>query len=162
LRNYDNNIKNLRGFTYLGILFVVAFIGIGLAAAGTFWSVTAQRSAEKQLLFVGHSIRNAIRSYYLHGTAGVHQYPRSLEELIQDNRTGILQRHLRKIPIDPMTNSKVWNLITLADGGIIGVSSMSQKRPIKRGNFSLADEGLTDAECYCDWRFVYLPQLQGQ
>jgi type II secretory pathway pseudopilin PulG len=162
LLNYDNNFKNLRGFTYLGILFFVAFIGVGLAAAGTFWSVAAQRSNENELLYIGHSVRNAIRSYYLHGPAGIHQYPSSLEQLIQDNRTGILQRHLRRIPIDPMTKSTHWNLITIAEGAIIGVSSMSQKRPIKRGNFAPEDEGLTDAECYCDWRFVYLPVLQEQ
>lgn len=184
--NYNNNFKYLRGFTYLGILFFVAFIGIGLAAAGTVWSVAAQRSSEKQLLLVGHSIRSAIQSYYLHGTgagqqyprslaelrqcradgscgtAVGHQYPQSLDELVQDNRSGMLQRHLRKIPVDPMTNSKDWNVITLADGGIIGVSSRSQRRPIKRSNFAPEDQGLADTDCYCDWRFVYLPALQDQ
>jgi type II secretory pathway pseudopilin PulG len=114
------------------------------------------------LLFVGQSFRNAIESYYLRGPAGVHQYPRSLEDLLEDPRGAVLQRHLRKIYIDPMTKGRNWNLITTADGAIFGVSSTSNKRPIKRGNFAADEQSLVGADCYCDWRFVYLPTLQGQ
>ena len=162
LQIYRSKIKQVRGFTYLGILFAVAFIGIGLGAAGTIWSVSAQRSSERQLLFVGQSFRQAIRSYYLHGPAGAHQYPRSLDALLEDNRNGTVQRHLRQVFFDPMTNKRDWNLITTADGAIIGISSSSQKVPIKRSKFAAEDVGLTDADCYCEWRFVYLPQLQSQ
>ncbi len=147
------------GFTYLGVLFAVSIIGAGLASAGTVGSVAAQRQKEIQLLFVGESFRNAIRSYYFRGPAGVRQYPRSLEDLLEDRRSGQLQRHLRKIYLDPVTNSVDWSLITTADGGIIGVSSSSSKRPIKRANFSAQNRDLTDAQCYCAWRFVFLPQL---
>jgi len=157
---YRTKIGNCRGFTYLGILFAVALIGTGLAAAGTLWSFSAQRSSERQLIHVGQSYRRAIQSYYLHGPAGARQYPRSLDELLADDRSGAVQRHLRQIYFDPMTNKRDWNLVTTADGSIIGVSSNSKKRPIKRNNFAPEDTGLSETDCYCDWRFVYLPQLQ--
>lgn len=155
------NSTRMSGFTYLGVLFAVFCLGMGLATAGTVWSVAAQRDKEKQLLFVGHRFREALRSYYLHGPAGVHQYPRSLDELVEDRRGAVAQRHLRRIYFDPMTGNRDWQLITTADGVIIGVSSSSQKHPIKQRNFAVEDELLTDADCYCDWRFTYLPELHG-
>jgi type II secretory pathway pseudopilin PulG len=149
-----------RGFTYLGVLFAVAFIGIGLAATGTAWSIGAQREKEKQLLFVGEEFRNAIRSYHRNGPSGVRLYPRSLQDLLEDNRNGLTRRHIRQIYVDPISNSRDWKLITLGDNFIIGVSSPASGRPIKRANFSIENAGLTDTECYCEWRFVYLPNLQ--
>lgn len=149
----------ISGFTYLGVLFAVFCLGMGLATAGTVWSVAAQRDREKQLLFVGHGFRDAIRSYYLHGPAGIHQYPRSLEALLEDRRGPVVQRHLRRIYFDPMTGARDWQRITTADGAIIGINSASGKRPIKQRNFAAADELFADAACYCDWRFIYLPQL---
>jgi len=160
LPSFSLSPRTSRGFTYLGILFAVAFIGMGLAAAGTVWSVSAQRDKERQLLFAGNSIRNAIASYYTHGPSGLRQYPRTLQDLLADTRGGVLKRHLRKIYDDPMSNSRNWNPIMLAEGVLIGVSSPATGRPIKRANFSEENFGLTEAECYCDWRFVYLPDLQ--
>lgn len=151
-----------RGLTYLGILFAVSMIGIGLAATGTVWSMSAQRQKEKQLLFVGEEFRQAIQSYYYKGTGGLRQYPRSLDDLLEDTRGGVLQRHLRKLYFDPMTNDTDWEPIYLAEGVLIGVRSRSTGTPIKKGNFSEHNQGLVDAECYCEWRFVYLPDLQQQ
>src|SRR5262245_36530790 len=41
------------GFTYLTILFVVAFMGIGLALTGEVWHTAALREKEAQLLYAG-------------------------------------------------------------------------------------------------------------
>ena len=51
------------GFTYLGLLFALALIGLALGAAGTVWSVARQRDRERQLLWVGGEIRQAIGHY---------------------------------------------------------------------------------------------------
>jgi type II secretory pathway pseudopilin PulG len=145
------------GFTYLGILFAVAFIGVGLAATGELWSMARRHADEQELLFIGHSFRHAIASYYRAGSA--RQYPRSLADLLEDNRTPRPTRHLRKIYADPITRSVDWHLVTLADGAIIGVASRSTAVPLKTANFSSEDRTFEDAECYCDWQFVFLPQL---
>jgi type II secretory pathway pseudopilin PulG len=146
-----------RGFTYLGILLAVAFIGTGLAVVGQLWSVAARRADEQQLLFVGHSFRNAIASYYRAGPD--RQYPQSLEELLLDTRTPLPLRHLRKIYFDPITRQQDWELVTLADGAIIGVASRSEATPLKRANFEPQDSAFEGATCYCEWRFLFLPQL---
>lgn len=158
--NCKGSMRRSRGFTYLGILFAVTVVGIGLAATGTVWTVSTQREKENQLLFVGDEFRKAIESYFLHSPSGIRQYPRTLQDLLEDTRGGSVHRHLRKIYVDPMSNTRDWELVMLGDAVFIGVSSPDTRRPIKRGNFSPENQGLVDAECYCEWRFVYLPDLQ--
>ena len=144
------------GFTYLGILLAVAFLGIALAAVGTVWATTVQRDREAELLFVGKAYRDAIRSYYLHGAGGM-RYPPDLYELTEDHRFPIVRRHLRRIYADPMTGQPDWELIRSTDGGIMGVRSNSHKTPIKRANFDASESAFQDADCYCDWEFLFLP-----
>lgn len=147
------------GLTYLWILFAVAFAGVAVAATGVLWSVGSRREKERELLFAGHQIRQAIARYYAAGPSGVRQYPRSLEDLVADSRTPVVQRHLRRIYRDPMTLEPDWELILSPDGAVIGVASRSVDRPLKQANFAAEDVGFEGADCYCDWRFVYLPEL---
>jgi type II secretory pathway pseudopilin PulG len=150
--------RNQRGFTYIAILLAVAFLGIGLAAIGSVWATTAQREREAQLLFVGDAYRHALGSYYRTGQ----RYPQELNELIEDTRSGVVRRHLRRIYADPMTGQADWELIRNPDGGIAGVVSTSIRVPIKRANFAKDDASFVDAQCYCDWRFQYTPPARGR
>ena len=142
------------GFTYLGILLAVAILGVMLAAAGTVWSTVAQRDREAELLFVGEAYRTAIESYYRNGSAAG-QLPRELPDLVEDRRSVVLRRHLRRLYDDPMTGHLDWEIVRSVDGGILGVHSSSHGVPIKRANFPLGEAEFADAECYCDWQFVF-------
>jgi type II secretory pathway pseudopilin PulG len=142
------------GFTYIGILIFVAFIGVGLAVVGQLWSFAARRANEEELLFVGDSFRDAIRSYYTHGG----QLPQSLEDLVKDPRSPATVRYIRKLYADPITRTTDWRLITLDSGGIVGVASKSTAKPIKVANFPVKDAAFEDAECYCEWEFVFATQ----
>ena len=151
--------KKSAGFTYFGILMTIVLIGASLAAAGSAWSMQKRRAGEAELIHVGQSIRRGIASYYNATPTGANQYPKSLEDLLSDKRgTGIV-RHLRRIYRDPMSNSLDWELINLPDGSIIGVASRAAGEPIKTRNFGPWEAFFEDASCYCDWQFVYLPQL---
>jgi hypothetical protein len=33
-------------------------------------------------------------------------------------------------------------------------------KPIKAANFEVEDQAFKDANCYCDWEFVYAPPAQ--
>ncbi|MDH5480277.1 MAG: type II secretion system protein, partial [Nitrosomonas sp.] len=118
-------------------------------------------------LFVGEEFREAFMSYY-NGTPGnVKEYPDSLEELLHDTRAPVLKRHLRRIYLDPMTNTLDWGLVeepepeeiagfgSRAKKGIIGVYSLSEKTPIKKGGFPEHYKKFSDALTYQDWQFVY-------
>ncbi len=150
-------LRRAAGFTYLGILFAVAMLGITLAATGVVHSMERKRSREQELLWVGAQYRAAIARYYGQSTLGLHQYPRTLADLVEDRRDGMVRHHLRRLYPDPMTGQLDWDVQLAADGAIVGVASRSQGRPVKQVGFAAADSFFENAECYCDWRFVFLP-----
>jgi type II secretory pathway pseudopilin PulG len=141
-----------RGFTYLGLLFAVAIIGITLATVGIVWSTQAQREREAQLLFVGNQYREAIGRY----NAGAGHYPQALADLLQDTSLPVVRRYLRRIYPDPMTGAPDWLLIRASDGGIMGVASSSQQQPIKVAGFAPLNAAFEKAEHYSDWQFIYV------
>ena len=116
-----------RGVVLLGLLIAIAVLGAGLAAAGTFWHETRQRTLEAELLFVGQQYRNAIRQYYDAPPGGV--YPPSLEVLLLDPRAPAIRRYLRRPYRDPLTGSAQWGLVQAPQGGIMGVYSTSTAQP---------------------------------
>ncbi len=145
------------GFTYIGMLIVVVILGVSLGAAGSLWSLSAQREKEVELLFIGHQFRNAIAAYYAAAGAGF-RYPRELQNLVDDDRSPVPRHFLRQIYRDPITGKDDWNLIRTDDGEIIGVASSSIATPIKKANFEIEDAAFQDQECYCDWQFLYQPR----
>ena len=147
------------GFTYIGLLVGIAIIGGALAAVGQVWSTESQREREAELLYRGDTIRKAIAAY-MYSLGGNGQYPRELQDLVQDPRSPDVKRYLRRIYEDPMTGQADWTLIRGPDGGIMGVASTSQAAPLKLRGFDVADEFFKDAKCYCDWQFMYIPQTR--
>lgn len=144
-----------RGFTYVGVLILVAIAGIALAGTGELWSTASKREKEAQLLFVGDEFRRAIGSYY-EGSPGTKQFPQRLEDLLEDKRLPVVRRHLRKIYVDPLTGEADWGLEKLGDR-IIGVHSQSKDAPLRIANFRLEFEEFKGSSAYADWRFVYRP-----
>jgi len=144
------------GFTYIGLLFAIVILGITLSTVGVVWSTQIRRDREAELLYAGDQIRAAIGHYRASGG----QYPQALTDLLKDERTPAVRRFLRRVYPDPMTNSSDWQLIMAPEGGILGVASKSQDKPIKVAGFSPIDAAFDQAECYCDWKFIYSPRNQ--
>ena len=145
-----------RGFTYLGLLIIIAVMGAGLAAFGELFSHAAQREKERELIFIGNQFRGAIASYY-NKSPGAKVYPKKLEDLLEDRRFPMPQHHLRRVYSDPMTGKAEWGLDEAPGGGFMGVHSLSEETPIKSGNFSLKDQAFEGAEHYTKWIFAYSP-----
>ena len=112
-----------QGFTYLWLLFAVALGGAALAALGTQWQTKLQRERETELEFRGQQIARAIESYVRGSPRGTPPWPTNLQALLEDRRSGVLRRHLRRLYADPFTRAPDWALVTDADGGIRGVHS---------------------------------------
>jgi type II secretory pathway pseudopilin PulG len=145
------------GFTYLGVLFLVAIMGVGLAATGMIWSTAQQREKERELLFVGHEFRKAIGSYYERTPGTVKRYPANFTDLLKDNRQLATVRHLRRMYVDPMGGQPAWGIVRAPDGGIMGVHSLAKTQPIKREKFAQHDAAFEKSASYQDWRFIYEP-----
>ncbi len=122
-----SGLRSTRGFTYLGLLFLVAAGAAALATLGPRWGTAVQRDKEQELIFRGHQIARAITAYRAApGTDGKPQWPRQLEELVEDRRGIKPRHHLRRLYTDPFTGQPDWVLLTAADGSLRGVRSRSE------------------------------------
>jgi hypothetical protein len=146
------------GFTYMTVLFVIATMGVILARTGVDASQAVQREKEVELLFVGNQFRQAIGFYYERTPGVVKHYPVKLEDLLTDMRYSSSQHYLRKLYRDPMTNQSQWGVILAPDGGIMGVKSLFDGRPIKSTGFESANLAFEGAESFSGWQFTYVPQ----
>lgn len=146
-----------RGFTYLGVLLLVALMGAVLAGTATVWRTMSQRDKERELLFVGQEFRKAIGLYYERTPGGAKQFPKTLEDLLLDKRQAGVARYLRRLYVDPMTGKKEWGVVKGAGETIMGVYSLSADSPIKSGNFDEADKDFEGKGSYAEWKFVYVP-----
>ena len=148
--------NNCRGFTYIGLLLLVVMMGVLLATTGKVWHQVQQHDKEQELMFIGNQFRMAINAYYQNPPPGqANQFPKKLEDMVEDKRLPSSSRYLRKIFHDPFTGKKEWGLLKSADNGIIGVYSLSELEPLKVSNFNAGFEQLEGKKHYSDWQFVY-------
>jgi type II secretory pathway pseudopilin PulG len=143
------------GVAYLALLIVIAAIGAALGVTGSLWHEAQLREKERQLLFIGMQYRRAIQQYY-ESSSSQKRYPPTLEALLLDERTPAIRRYLRRPYRDPLTNSESWGIVPAPQGGIMGVFSLAQGKPVKQANFpsELAWEGVKSS--YAEWQFVYV------
>ena len=186
LQAKDNKITNSSdrfifqyqsGFSYMGLLAIIAIAGIGMAGTGIVWHQDAQREGEKELLFIGEQYRNAIASYHKDGPDGAKQFPATLNDLVLDKRFASPKRHIRQLYDDPFYNSAnvkrktselfsldsnesskntQWGLV-LQESRITGVHSLSTAAPIKKAGFSPQNAAFGDASQYSEWVFNFVP-----
>jgi type II secretory pathway pseudopilin PulG len=147
------------GFTYLGLLILVATIGLASAATLQLGSILQRRAAEEELLEIGTEFRDAFISYANATPPGKPPAPRSLQELLKDPRYPNPRRHLRKLYADPITGKEGWGTIEAVDGtGIVGIHSLSDAKPIKVENFEGSFQSFAGKTSYRDWVFMIAPQ----
>jgi general secretion pathway protein G len=125
-----------RGFTLIELLVVISMISI-LAAMGVVqYRNSVQRTREATLRKDLFEIRDVIDQYY----ADKGKYPSSLDTLVTDG-------YLRKIPVDPITNSaETWQTVPAeadpanpsAEPGIYNIKSGAQGTAL-------------DGSAYADW-----------
>lgn len=160
------------GFTYLGVLLLIAFMGAALGAVGEVWRTVQLREAERDLRFIGNEFRHAIGRYYESTPGQPKKFPRQLDDLLEDDRYPSIRRYLRRVYRDPITGRREWGLVAAPDGGIAGVHSLSTDEPF--GFFTagtapseagstgkMTQDGEPQKEDkkarYSDWTFVYTP-----
>jgi general secretion pathway protein G len=123
-------MRGQRGYSFLEVLVVTAILFILASAVMPLAQVTAQRQREVELRAALRQMRTAIDKFKdavdqgrIAATElkpGSEGYPPDLETLVegvsmQNDQSGIKLKFLRRIPIDPMTNSMEWGMRSYQD-----------------------------------------------
>jgi general secretion pathway protein G len=119
------------GFTLVELLVVIAIIGTLLSIAVPRYFASVERSKEAVLKENLAVMRDSLQKYY----ADKGKYPAKLEDLAAD-------KYLRKIPVDPFTDSATTWLI------------VPPKEPEKGGVYDVqtgAQGKAADGTAYSDW-----------
>ena len=118
------------GFTFVELLVVSTIMLILASAIMPLARVTVQRQREAELRRSLREVRTAIDKFKDAADAGLiapmdiragsENYPPSLETLVNgvtvnNDQTGRKLKFLRRIPMDPMTNSTEWGLRSYTD-----------------------------------------------
>jgi type II secretory pathway pseudopilin PulG len=145
-----------RGFTYIGVLAILAVMMIAMGAVAQIWHTQMQREKEQELLFIGNQFQNAIGRFYQESGKA---FPLSLQALLGvDGDTKLNKRYLRKMYIDPFTGKDTWGLVLGSNGGIVGVHSLSEMETFKRAEFSEKNSSFEGKTKYSEWQFIFVPQ----
>ncbi|MGH7738709.1 MAG: type II secretion system protein [bacterium] len=148
-------ISNQRGYAFVMVIAAAAILAILVGVTSVLTSYEVRHDKEMELLFRGLAYERAIQAYYLASPPGqTHTYPRQLADLLSDPRF-IHQRYMRMLYPDPFGTD--WSLVRSSDGGIAGVASQCQEKPIKQDNFPPAFQSFAGAAHYSDWIFMYQP-----
>lgn len=141
------------GAVLIGIVFLAFVVSITLAALARLWEADSQRDKERELRWAGRQLGKALGSYALFTPEGQSPLPQSLDELLLDNRVEPPLRHLRRIPLDPMTGKTEWGTVRTGGGAITAVHSTSHARPMEADGLWPEDRALASAKEYSHWLF---------
>jgi len=147
--------KSSGGFSYMGLLFLLAILALSAAAALKIGNVTHRRIAEEALLDIGREFSSALEHYRKVTPAGMPDEPMSLQDLLKDNRFPGVVRHLRKAYADPLTGRAEWGLQrSEASKRIVGIYSLAEGVPVKTGNFETFFKNFNGMSSYEQWLFT--------
>jgi general secretion pathway protein G len=123
-------MRTERGYSFVELLIVTAILFILASTVMPLMQVTSQRQRESELRSSLRQVRTAIDKFkdavdngriaQTELSPGSEGYPPDLQTLvdgvpIQNDQSGAKLKFLRKIPIDPMTNSTEWGMRAYQD-----------------------------------------------
>src|ERR1051325_6423668 len=105
---------NERGYALVSLLLVMSLLALFALGAAENVRQQGQREREKEAIFRGEQVADAIRSYYRYrGAQGVNSLPNTIDDLLQGIPRGTkkLQILRSEAAHDPLSSSGEWKLI---------------------------------------------------
>jgi len=155
-------MRNQRGYTFVELITVTAILLILAAITVPLAQVASQRQREAELRRSLRELRTAIDRYYDQASIGNiaptelepddQFYPPNLETLVEgvqrnNDASNTPLKFLRRVPIDPMTNSMEWGLRSYQDKP----DSMSWGGQNGFDVYTKSDGEALDGTRYKDW-----------
>ncbi|MEK6333395.1 MAG: hypothetical protein AABM67_00495 [Acidobacteriota bacterium] len=104
-----------RGYTLVALLTVMSLIALFALAAAPQVRQQAQREREKEAIFRGEQVAEAIRSYYrFRGAQGTNSLPTSMEQLLEGIPRGTKKLQILRAEAarDPLSSTGEWKLVS--------------------------------------------------
>lgn len=102
------------GYTMVALLLVMSLLALFAAAAAPNVRQQAQREREKEAIFRGEQVADAIRSYYRYrGAQGVNSLPTSMDQLLEGIPRGTKKLQILRVEAarDPLSSSGEWRFV---------------------------------------------------
>ena len=103
-----------RGYTLVALLAVMSLLALFAMAAASNVQQQSQREREKEAIFRGEQVADAIRSYYRYkGGQGVNSLPTSMDQLLEGIPRGTRKLQILRVSasLDPLSKAGEWKLI---------------------------------------------------
>ena len=108
-------LRSERGYTLVALLTVMSLIALFALAAAPQVRQQAQREREKEAIFRGEQVADAIRSYYRYrGAQGTNSLPTSMEQLLEGIPRGTKKLQILRAEAarDPLSSTGEWKLVS--------------------------------------------------
>ncbi|HWP52939.1 MAG TPA: hypothetical protein VN476_02340 [Pyrinomonadaceae bacterium] len=102
------------GYTLVALLLVMSLLALWAVSAAENVRQQGQREREKEAMFRGEQVADAIRSYYrFRGAQGVNSLPTSMDQLLEGIPRGTKKLQILRVEAsrDPLSRSGEWKLI---------------------------------------------------
>src|SRR6266852_7813176 len=108
-------LSDERGYALVALLVVMSLMALLALAAVPQVRQQAQREREKEAIFRGEQVAEAIRSYYRYrGGQGVNSLPTSMDQLLEGIPRGTKKLQILRVEAarDPLSKAGEWKLIS--------------------------------------------------
>jgi len=110
----SNQRQDERGYALVSLILVMSLLALFALGAAENLRQQGQREREKEAIFRGEQVADAIRSYYRYrGAQGVNSLPNSMDDLLQGIPRGTKKLQILRTEAahDPLSSSGEWKLI---------------------------------------------------
>ena len=111
------------GYALVALLMLMSLLAFWALAAAENVRQQAQREREKEAMFRGEQVADAIRAYYrFRGAQGVNSLPTSMEQLLEGIPRGTKKLQILRVEAarDPLSSSGEWKLIGPTSSDVAG------------------------------------------
>jgi len=155
----DSTRRNQRGLTFIELIVAFTIMALLTTMAVPLARYKVRRDKERQLVYALRELRKAIDDYKDAALAGkievklgTEGYPETLDQLVQgvkllQDANGKKIKFLRRIPLDPMTNTREWGLRSMQDDP----DSQSWGRQNIFDVYSKSTDRARDGTLYAEW-----------